>query len=78
MLLDNAPSRPSEIDLQKEHIKAMYLSPPATLLIQSMDHGVIKRLMKTQEKTNIGSLLEKSVESLYSWGDEASKHQSCY
>lgn len=37
LLLDNAPSHPSEEELVKGNIKAIVLSPNATSLIQPMD-----------------------------------------
>ena len=41
LLLDNAPSHPSE-ELIKGEIKAAFLPPIVTSLIQPMDHGVIE------------------------------------
>ena len=43
LLLDNAPSHPSSTTLQSEDgkIKAMFLPPNTTAIIQLMDHGVL-------------------------------------
>jgi len=44
--LDNAPSHPSEEELMKRDIKAIFLPPNVTSLIQPMDQGVIEWLKR--------------------------------
>lgn len=46
LLLDNAPSHPSEKELVKEDIKVIFLPPNVTSLIQPMDQGVIEWLKR--------------------------------
>lgn len=60
LLLDNAPSHPSEEELLKGDIKAIFLPPNVTSLIQPMDQGVIEWLKRRYRRKYISSLLEKS------------------
>lgn len=62
LLLDNAPSHPSEEELVKEDIKAIFLPPNVTSLIQPMDQGVIEWLKRRYRRKYISSILEKSEE----------------
>lgn len=62
LLLDNAPSHPSEEDLVKGDIKALFLPPNVTSLIQPMDQGVIEWLKRRYRRKYISSILEKSEE----------------
>lgn len=62
LLLDNAPSHPSEEELLKGDIKAIFLPPNVTSLIQPMDQGVIEWLKRRYRRKYISSLLEKSEE----------------
>lgn len=62
LLLDNAPSHPSEEDLVKGDIKAIFLPPNVTSLIQPMDQGVIEWLKRRYRRKYISSILEKSEE----------------
>ena len=57
LLLDNAPSHPDETVLQSSDkcIKAMFLPPNTTALIQPMDQGVLESLKRRCRK----SLLRK-------------------
>ncbi|KAF2899297.1 hypothetical protein ILUMI_06877 [Ignelater luminosus] len=62
LLLDNAPSYPSEEDLVKGDIKAIFLPPNVTSLIQPMDQGVIECIKRRYRRKYISSILEKSEE----------------
>ncbi|KAF2900123.1 hypothetical protein ILUMI_06064 [Ignelater luminosus] len=62
LLLDNALSHPSEEDLVKGDIKAIFLPPNVTSLIQPMDQGVIEWLKRRYRRKYISSILEKSEE----------------
>lgn len=62
LLLDNAPSHPSECELKKGNIKAMFLPPLVTPLIQPMDQGVIEWLKRRYRRKYVGSLLDKTEE----------------
>lgn len=62
LLLDNAPSHPSEENLVKGDIKAIFLPPNVTSLIQPMDQGVIEWLKRRYRRKYISSILEKSEE----------------
>lgn len=62
LLLDNAPSHPSEEDLVKGDIKAIFLPPNVTSLIQPMDQGVIECFKRRYRRKYISSILEKSEE----------------
>ena len=62
LLLDNAPSHPAEEDLIKEDIRAIFLPPNVTSLIQPMDQGVIEALKRRYRRKYISSILEKSEE----------------
>ena len=50
LLLDNAPSHPSEDELEKDDIKAKFLPPNVTSLIQPMDQGVIENIKRRYRK----------------------------
>lgn len=60
LLLDNAPSHPAEHELKKGNIKAMFLPPHVTPLIQPMDQGVIEWVKRRYRKKYVGSLLDKT------------------
>lgn len=60
LLLDNAPSHPSENELKMGNIRAMFLPPHVTPLIQPMDQGVIEWLKKRYRRKYVGSLLEQT------------------
>lgn len=62
LLLDNAPSHPSECVLKKGNIKALFLPPHVTPLIQPMDQGVIEWLKRRYRRKYVGSLLDKTEE----------------
>lgn len=58
--LDNAPSHPPEEELVKDDIKAIFLPPNVTSLIQPMDQGVIECLKRRYRRKYISSIVEKS------------------
>ncbi|VEN43486.1 unnamed protein product [Callosobruchus maculatus] len=60
LLLDNAPSHPPEQELVKGDIKALFLPPNVTSLIQPMDQGAIEWLKRRYRRKYISSILEKS------------------
>lgn len=60
LLLDNATSHPSESALKKGKIKAMFLPPYVTPLIQPMDQCVIEWLKRRYRRKFVGSLLDKT------------------
>lgn len=59
LLLDNALSHPPEEDLVEGNIKALFLPPNVTSLIQPMDQGVIEWLKRCYRRKYISSILEK-------------------
>lgn len=62
LLLDNAPSHPSQEELVKREIKTAFLPPNITSLIQPMDQGVIEWLKRRYRRKYITSILEKTDE----------------
>lgn len=58
LLLDNAPSHPSEDELEKDGIKAKFLPPNVTSLIQPMDQGVIENIKRRYRKRLLQFLIE--------------------
>lgn len=62
LLLDNAPSHPSQNDLVKGDIKALFLPPNVTSLIQPLDQGVIEWIKRRYRRKYISSILDKSEE----------------
>ncbi|GFV54804.1 jerky protein homolog-like [Trichonephila clavipes] len=44
LLIDNAPSHPGTEELSSDEIKAIFLPPNVTPLLQSMDQGVLQKL----------------------------------
>ena len=54
LLLDNAPAHPDVSVLQSENgnIKAMYLPPNTTAIIQPMDQGVLEALKRRYKRAN--------------------------
>lgn len=60
LILDNAPSHPSENELTMGNIKAMFLPPRVTPLIQPMDQGVIEWLKKRYRRKYVSFLLEQT------------------
>lgn len=63
LLIDNAPSHPKESDLVSGEIKAMFLPPNVTSLIQPMDQGVLETLKRHYRKLLLQSILEKIHET---------------
>ncbi|XP_057654774.1 jerky protein homolog-like [Diorhabda carinulata] len=60
LLLNNAPSHPSEFELQHGDIKAMFLSPHVTPLVPPMDQGVIDSFKRIYRRKYVSALLEKT------------------
>uniref|UniRef100_A0A1B6M052 DDE-1 domain-containing protein n=1 Tax=Graphocephala atropunctata TaxID=36148 RepID=A0A1B6M052_9HEMI len=56
LVLDNATSHPSEEELKKGEIKAIFLLANVTSLIQPMDQGVIEWLKRRYRRIYIGSI----------------------
>lgn len=50
LLLDNAPSHPSEDELKNGDIKCVFLPPNVTSLCQPMDQGVLESLKRTYRR----------------------------
>lgn len=61
LLLDNAPAHPDEEKLKSSDgaIKAMYLPPNTTALIQPMDQGVLEAMKRRYKKLLLQKLLFK-------------------
>lgn len=59
LILDNAPSHPSEDQLNSihENFKVMYLPPNVTAVLQPMDQGVIEQTKKIYKKNVLRLLL---------------------
>jgi hypothetical protein len=62
LLLDNAPSHPSESILTFEDIFVLYLPPNVTSIVQPMDQGVIETMKRLYRKKLILNLLEQDQE----------------
>ncbi|XP_018574376.1 jerky protein homolog-like [Anoplophora glabripennis] len=58
LLLDNAPSHPSEDELCSEDIKVLFFPPNVTSLIQPMDQGVLENLKRNYRFCLLKSFLE--------------------
>lgn len=63
LLLDNAPSHPSEEELRDGDIVAVFLPPNVTALIQPMDQGVIESVKRRYRRKLLTSLIEKDGEN---------------
>lgn len=59
LIMDNAPSHPSENVLKKGEIKTRFLPPNVTSLIQPMDQGVLESLKRRYRRKLLNSILEK-------------------
>lgn len=64
LLMDNAPSHPGENILSSGEIKALFLPPNVTPLIQPMDQGVIECLKKKYRRKFVGSIVEQEDSDL--------------
>ncbi|GFU49280.1 uncharacterized protein TNCV_2610371 [Trichonephila clavipes] len=61
LLIDNAPSHPGTEELSSGEIKAIFLPPNVTLLLQPMDQGVLqklKQIYQNQPENDVTSLLQ--------------------
>lgn len=59
LLLDNAPTHPSAEQLESGEIKAMFLPPAVTSLIQPMDQGVLENLKRNYRRLLLEHILEE-------------------
>lgn len=57
LLLDNAPSHPNEEELHSGDIRALFLPPNVTSLIQPMDQGILQSLKKKYRRLLLQNLL---------------------
>lgn len=57
LLLDNAPSHPNEEELHSGDIRALFLPPNVTSLIQPMDQGILQSLKKKYRRILLQNLL---------------------
>ncbi|XP_028649015.2 jerky protein homolog-like [Erpetoichthys calabaricus] len=62
LLIDNAPSHPEEMQLVCDDIKAIFLPPNVTSILQPMDQGVLQALKQNYRKMLLHSLLEDNEE----------------
>lgn len=62
LLIDNAPSHPEEMQLVCGDIKAIFLPPNVTSILQPMDQGVLQALKQNYRKMLLRSLLEENEE----------------
>ncbi|XP_046677224.1 jerky protein homolog-like [Homalodisca vitripennis] len=60
LLIDNAPSHPDDLELVIGDIKAIFLPPNVTSIIQPMDQGVLQALKQNYRKKLLRSLLEEN------------------
>lgn len=59
LLLDNAPSHPSEEQLKSGEIRVMFLPPNVTSLIQPMDQGVLENLKRNYRRLLLEQILDQ-------------------
>lgn len=64
LLLDNAPSHPDVSELTNGEIKAVFLPPNVTSLLQPMDQGVLQNMKLAYKKRFLRSLIEEDSGSL--------------
>ncbi|XP_039627277.1 jerky protein homolog-like [Polypterus senegalus] len=62
LLIDNAPSHPEEMQVVCDDIKAIFLPPNVTSILQPMDQGVLQALKQNYRKMLLRSLLEDNEE----------------
>lgn len=62
LLIDNAPSHPEEMQLVCGDIKAIFLPPNVTSILQPMDQGVLQAIKQNYRKMLLRSLLEDNEE----------------
>ncbi|XP_018396043.1 PREDICTED: jerky protein homolog-like [Cyphomyrmex costatus] len=63
LILDNAPSHPSEDQLNSvnENFKVVFLSPNVTAILQPMDQGIIEQTKRNYRKNVLRLLLEANL-----------------
>lgn len=59
LLIDNAPSHPSDMQLVCRDIKAIFLPPNVTSLLQPMDQGVLQNIKLSYRKMLLQTLIEE-------------------
>ncbi|GFV26021.1 tigger transposable element-derived protein 7 [Trichonephila clavipes] len=64
LLIDNAPSHPGTEELSSGEIKAIFLPPNVTPLLQPMDQGVLQKLKQIYRKQFLRTLIEDDTVSL--------------
>lgn len=60
LLIDNAPSHPSDLSLRSGDIRAVFLPPNVTALIQPMDQGILESIKRRYRHKLLTSLLDES------------------
>ena len=77
LLIDNAPSHPSEMQLVSGDIKAIFLPPNVTSILQPMDQGVLQNIKLNYRKMLLRTLIEEQdcsvIENL-----KKSNHKGCH
>lgn len=58
LLLDNAPCHPNDDELVSGNIKALFLPPNVTSLIQPLDQGVLENMKRNYRKKLLKALIE--------------------
>ncbi|GFW00056.1 jerky protein homolog-like [Trichonephila clavipes] len=64
LLIDNAPSHPGTEELSSGEIKAIFLPPNVTPLLQPMDQCVLQKLIQIYRKQFLRTLIEDDTVSL--------------
>ncbi|GFV62728.1 tigger transposable element-derived protein 2 [Trichonephila clavipes] len=64
LLIDNAPSHPGTEELSSGEIKAIFLPPNVTPLLQPMHQGVLQKLKQIYRKQFLRTLIEDDTVSL--------------
>lgn len=58
LLLDNAPTHPSEDELRDGEIKMMFLPPNVMSICQPMDQGVLETIKRNYHRQLLSSLID--------------------
>ena len=59
LLIDNAPSHPSQMQLVNRDVKAFFLPPNVTSILQPMDQGVLQNMKLNYRKMLLQFLIER-------------------
>lgn len=59
LIIDNAPSHPSDVILSSDGIQALFLPPNVTALIQPMDQGILESIKRHYRHALLVSLLNE-------------------